>query len=138
MKKASSLSHPELYAALRNGDLDPESFDHEAHIRLAWYYLSQQEFDPAAQAFGTDFYRFIVRAGAQSKYHKTITCALLQLIASHLDDERCKTDWEYFKRDAEPLFANALGLLKRFYSEELLFSDDARKHFIHPDLSDFP
>ena len=138
MRNAASLNHQELFEALRNGELDPESFDHESHIRLAWYYLNQQEFDPAAEAFATDFYQFIVRAGAQSKYHETITYALLQLIASHLDDERCKTDWEYFKRDADPLFADALGLLKRFYSEELLFSDNARKHFIHPDLRDFP
>lgn len=138
MKHASNLTHQDLYLALRSGQLDPESFDHESHIRLAWYYLTQWPYDEAQQRFNKDFFGFIVAAGAESKYHKTITDALLQLISSHLDDERCCTDWDYFKQDADPLFADALGLLKRFYSAELLGSEPARKEFKDPDIRDLP
>ena len=138
MQFANTLSHEDLYIALRYGDLDPESFDHESHVRLAWYYLTRWPYVEALENFDRDFFRFIVRAGAERKYHKTITEALLQLISSHLDDEQCITDWEYFKRDAEPLFSDAFGLLKRFYSPELLGSEAARKEFKEPDVKDLP
>ena len=138
MKQASTLSHEDLYIALRDGDLDPESFDHESHVRLAWYYLTQWPYEQALERFDRDFFRFIVSAGAQRKYHKTITEALLQLISSHLDDERCRKDWAYFKQDTDPLFSDAFGLLKRFYSAELLGSEAARKEFKDPDIKELP
>jgi len=138
MKQANKLSHEALYTALRDGQLDPESFDHESHVRLAWYYLTHGSYEEALQRFNQDFFRFIVSAGAESKYHRTITEALLQLIASHLGEEQCRTDWEYFKQDAAPLFTDAYGLLKRFYSVELLASEAAREDFKDPDIKDLP
>ena len=138
MKIATSLSHEDLYLAMRNGDLDPESFDHESHVRLAWYYLTHWPYAEALEKFDQDFFRFIVSAGAEGKYHKTITEALLQLISSHLGDEQCRADWEYFKKDADPLFSDAFGLLKRFYSSELLGSEAARKDFKDPDIKHLP
>jgi hypothetical protein len=138
MKQASTLSHEDLYFALRDGELDAESFDHESHIRLAWYYLTRWPYAEALVRFNQDFFHFIVSAGARSKFHKTITEALLQLISSHLGDEQCRKDWEYFKRDAEPLFTDAFGLLKRFYSADLLTSEAARHDFKDPDIKKMP
>lgn len=138
MKHAPSLTHEQLYVALRDDELDPESFDHESHIRLAWYYLNKWPYDEACEKFNTDFLRFIVNAGAQAKYHKTITDALLQLIASHLGDRQCQQSWEYFKKDAEPLFTDAYGLLQRFYSQQLLGSDRAREIFVPADVNVLP
>ena len=138
MKQATTLTHIELYQALCDGTLDPDSFDHESHIRLAWYYLTRWPYDQAVDRFDQDFFRFIVSAGAEIKYHKTITHALLQLIASHLDQEQCRTDWQFFKQDAEPLFTDAFGLLQRFYSSDLLDSDAARKDIQSPDVKDMP
>ena len=62
MAQASSLNHDELYEALRDNKLDPESFDHESHIRLAWYYLTRWPYDEACERFNRHFLRFIVRA----------------------------------------------------------------------------
>ncbi|NOR18687.1 MAG: hypothetical protein GQ538_01195, partial [Xanthomonadales bacterium] len=67
MKLASTLNHQDLYTALRDGQLDPESFDHESHIRLAWYYLTQWPYEEALEKFNQDFFRFIVLAGAETK-----------------------------------------------------------------------
>jgi hypothetical protein len=138
MKTASTLSHDDLCSALRDGTLDPDTFNHESHIRLAWVYLTRLPYEEACERFNADFLRFIVKAGAESKYHKTITDALLQLIASHLELEQCRSDWEFFKADAQPLFVNAYGLLQRFYSVKLLESDRARKEFAGPDLKAMP
>jgi hypothetical protein len=138
LKLAGNLNHEDLYLALRDDQLDPESFDHESHIRLAWYYLTRWPYEEAHERFNHDFFQFIVAAGTESKYHKTITDALLQLISSHLNDEQCRSDWTHFKQDAEPLFADAFGLLKRFYSTELLGSEPARKEFKDPDIKDLP
>ena len=134
----SELSHEALYKAVIDGTLPADEFDHEAHIRLAWYYLVTWPYDEARERFNIDFQRLIVRVGAQQKYHKTITDALLQLISSHLQDERCREDWLYFKQDAEPLFADAYGLLQRFYSSGVLESEPARKAFKEPDVKELP
>lgn len=134
----NALSHQQLYSAVKDGSLPPEDFDHEAHVRLAWFYLVSWPYEEAREKFNTDFRQFIIRAGAQGKYHKTITDALLQLISSHLDNEDCRSDWDCFKKDAEPLFADAYGLLQRFYSPGLLESDIARKQFKNPDIKDMP
>ena len=138
MKKASTLTDAALFLALRDNTLDPDTFDHESHIRLAWIYLTRWPFEEACEQFNTDFLRFIVKAGAEGKYHKTITDALLQLIASHLGPEQCRSDWEFFKADAGPLFDDAYGLLQRFYSLELLQSDRARTEYAGPDVKAMP
>lgn len=138
MKQAATLNDKELYEAIRDCQLDPDGFDHEAHIRLAWYYLAHWPYDQALQKFNHDFKRFVVNAGAAGKYHRTITDALLQLIASHLHDEKCRVDWDYFKQDAAPLFTDAYGLLQRYYSSGLLESETARKTFKKPDKAELP
>lgn len=138
MKQAATLNDEELYEALADGSLDPAGFDHEAHIRLAWYYLTRWPYAEALQNFNHDFQRFVVNAGAAGKYHKTLTDALLQLISSHLRNQQCRQDWVYFKQDARPLFADAQSLLKHYYSTDLLASDAARKEFKKPDISDLP
>jgi len=133
-----NLTHKELYQAVINGTLPVAEFDHEAHIRLAWYYLTRWPFSEASRRFHQDFRKLVQSAGAEAKYHKTITTALLQLIASHLGDEKCRSDWASFKADAEPLFADAVGLLQRFYSPTLLNSDTARTTLATPDLCELP
>jgi hypothetical protein len=138
MLKASTLGHHELHQTIQDGTLDGDSFDHESHVRLAWYYLVNWPYQQAIEKFNVDFLHFISDAGAAGKYHRTITDALLQLIASHLDDPQCRSDWNYFKRDARPLFEDASGLLQRFYSSRLLASDEARNSFQTADLKDLP
>jgi len=133
------MKHAEkLYTLLKNGTLAPDSFAHEDHIRLAWYYLNRWGLEGAIKGFCCDLQHFVKQVGAEDKYHHTITVALLRLINSHLPDLNNPRDWQEFKADSLPLFIDAIALLGRFYSPEILASDIARHQWQEPDRQYLP
>ena len=128
----------ELYRRIRDGSFPPEAFSHAEHIRLAWYYLTEWPLPEAMDRFERDFRAYVARIGAQAKYHHTITRGLLELLASHLDEPALRRDWNAFRADARPAFDDALTLLKRYWNEDTLFSDAARKGWVAPDRAPLP
>ena len=70
------------------GAIDPDRFDHEAHIYVAWLYLKTFECDEAIQRFDAALRRLTRKIGAASKYNAMITWLFLKLIAerSHEDE----------------------------------------------------
>ncbi len=127
-----------LYQQLTQGSLDPESFKHANHIRLAWYYLNTWGEAEAIKRFTHDLQAYTQLVGAQSKYHHTISIALLRLMASHFPSLKNPQDWDAFKTDAQPLFTDAQKLLQRFYSTETLNSATARASWVEPDKEALP
>lgn len=127
-----------LYERIRDGSFPPDEFSHAEHIRLAWYYLTEWPLPEAMDRFERDFRGYVARIGAQAKYHHTITRGLLELLATHLDDPALRRDWDAFREDARPAFDNALALLKRYWSEDTLFSDAARRGWVDPDRAPLP
>ncbi|MBE9549158.1 MAG: hypothetical protein IMF09_07085 [Proteobacteria bacterium] len=127
-----------IYLELKQGSLDPNSFTHSKHIRLAWFYLNRWDGNEAIERFTNDLQEYLRQLGADNKYHHTISVALLQLIASHfpgLDDPQ---DWLEFKQDAKPLFTDARQLMQRYYSDEQLNSTTARNHWVEADIKPLP
>lgn len=127
-----------IYRQFLQGTLDPESFTHSAHIRLAWYYLNRWDQAEAIERFTRDLQVYTKQVGAENKYHHTISVALLQLMASHFPALDNPADWQAFKQDAKPLFAGARELLLQYYSEERLNSDKARQRWVEPDIKPLP
>jgi hypothetical protein len=134
---ADAESLPEcaaLVKAFDSGNVDPQYFDHEAHIRVAWCYL--QTF-PAAMAIArfTEALRSLtVRLGMAQKYHETISWFFMIVIADR--QARSPTsDWETFKKQNRDLLEEGSALLKRHYSTDCLDSMDARQRFVLPNLA---
>jgi hypothetical protein len=113
------------------GEVDAESFDHEAHVYLGWLYLERYPLLEAIRRYRDGLRRLTARLGAPGKYHETITWFFLVQI-----DNRRRlagtTDWPGFRRDNPDLF-RARPLLARYYSPERVDSDTARRHFLLPD-----
>lgn len=112
------------------GEIDAEDFDHEAHVFMGWLFL--REFEPARaiSRYDTALRRLTVKLGVPEKYHATITWLFLLLINERaLDDE----SWALFRSRNDDLFRDSRSTLQRFYSDELLFSDVARRRFVLPD-----
>jgi hypothetical protein len=42
-------------------------------------------------------------------------------------------DWLSFRRSNDDLFADGIDVMQRYYSKELLWSDQARQSFVLPD-----
>lgn len=113
--------------------LDPEIFDHEAHVYVAWELLGQDSFLDASVRFTSALRKLTRTLGIEDKYHETISWFFMALIAERRA-AMADAGWERFKAANPDLFSNAKGLLGRYYSEERLFSKLAREQFILPDM----
>ncbi len=83
------------------GAIDPDAFDHEAHIYVAWLFLKTFERDEAIQRFDAALRRFTRKIGAAPKYNAMITWLFLKLIAERaLEDE----SWLAFRARNTDLF----------------------------------
>ena len=83
------------------GTIDPDLFDHEAHIYVAWLYLKTFEGDEAIRRFDAALQRLTQKIGAASKYNAMVTWLFLKLIAERaLADE----SWLDFRARNSDLF----------------------------------
>jgi len=112
------------------GQLDPEQFDHEAHVYVGWLYVNAYVLAEAISRFDSALKRLTTALGIPGKYHATITWAFLVLIK-----ERCRDNegWNAFRSRNEDLLRESKSILGRYYSDATLFSDIARQHFVLPD-----
>jgi len=113
------------------GTIDPEDFDHEAHIYVAWLYLERYPVTEAIDRFTCALRRLTRKLGVPGKYHETITWFFLLLIAERRAQATC-AGWFAFRRDNDDICRSALTL-QRYYSKELLASEQARQHYLLPD-----
>ena len=128
----NAVASPDIsMAAFESGTVDPDRFDHEAHLYLAWSYL--ENYVPAeaiARCAGT-LKRLTRKLGNPGKYHQTITWFFLLLIA----ERRAKTSarsWVAF-REANGDLLECSKILSRYYSQDVLQSNVARTTFVLPD-----
>ena len=112
--------------------IDAETFDHEAHVYVAWLYLKRWPLDEAIRRFCTALRRFTVKVGAEGKYHETISWFFMMQVNQRRAAMQQPT-WFVFRRDNADLIDGAGALLSRYYSKELLASNLARQHFLLPD-----
>jgi len=114
------------------GTVDAESFDHEAHIYVAWLYLDRYPLADAIGRFTDALRRLTIHLGVPDKYHETISWLFMLLIAERRSAIATQ-DWSSFRRRNDDLFVGAIDVLRRYYSEELLWSKQARNSFVLPD-----
>ena len=111
-------------------DIDPDHFDHEAHVYIGWLYVREYELPEALAKFDAGLKRLVIKLGAEGKYHATVTWFFLFLIS-----ERCDADepWDDFKWRNADIVEGSREVLSRYYSDAYLFSDRARERFLLPD-----
>jgi len=119
-------------AALETGDIDPQLFDHEAHVYAGWLYLREFPLAEAIARFTAALQRLTARLGVPEKYHETVSWFFLLLIAERR--ALSATDgWSDFRSNNDDLFRRNNNVLARYYSDELVGSDLARRRFLLPD-----
>lgn len=115
-------------------DFDVATFDHEAHVHVAWQYLQTCDVLESIDRYRQTLRRLTASIGVPEKYNETITWFFVIAIAERLTPETV-TDWAEFKVRNSELFARKPGFLQKFYSEERLSSEMAKKTFLLPDVS---
>jgi hypothetical protein len=131
------LSDEAFLAAFRTATLHPAEFDHRGHVRAAWLYLSELPVELAIERLSEDIQRYATALGAANKFHRTITEALMRLLASHLPLERA-LGWQELIARHPVIVEDARGLLLRYYSEARLADPYARGQFLTPDRAPLP
>ena len=109
--------------------LPSSHFHHRNHVRLAWLYLKEAPLLDALTRFRTSLQRYAASLGAAAKYHETITFAFLFLIHERMQRTDATTFDEFADANAELFDA----ILLRYYREETLGSELARRVFVWPD-----
>jgi hypothetical protein len=120
--------------AFEAAEIDPQHFDHAAHVRVAWSYLQQFPTAVAIARFTSALRSLTLRLGIPQKYHETVSWFFMIVIADRLAGTQAG-DWETFRRDNGDLFDNGSALLRRYYSKARLDSTAARQRFLLPDLA---
>ena len=127
------MTDEEFIHAFESATLPAGEFNHAAHVRAGWWYLTHHPLGEAIDRFSRSLRSFATANGAAGKYHETITVTWMLLIAERLADAR-GLDWTAFASRYSELFRKP-SLVEQYYSDELLTSERARRSFVMPDVA---
>jgi hypothetical protein len=124
--------------SFEDGSLPGSEWTHGKHLVMALYYLQRHPRGEATGRIKEGIRRYNESRGNRTGYHETITLAWIAVIGRFLADR---------DRDRSlPVSLLAEALLKecgtkdyllRFYSRDVLLSDEARRRWVPPDQREF-
>jgi hypothetical protein len=129
------MTDDEFLAAFEAAAIARTDWTHEAHVRMAWLYLTRYPFAEAREQVRAGIRKLNAVIGSPDGYHDTITVAFVRVIAARV------TPGEMYPafRDRHPdLLDRTLSALARHYSPEVLYSPEARRAFVGPDREPLP
>jgi hypothetical protein len=111
-----------------------DDFHHTQHLIVATTYLQRYSADAAILRMKEALLRFLNHHAVDpKKYNETLTVFWIEMVARVLQElPEGKSLVEKCNRTVEKLSNPKLAL--EFYSEELLWSQQARESFVEPDL----
>lgn len=129
-------SDEQFLAAFLDSSLPAAAFDHRGHLRAAWLLLRQHPLEVAVERICDGIARLAERLGAPHKYHRTLTEALVRLMAAA--GAAATPTWQDFLAENPGFVQDARRQLTRHYSEQRLALPEARRSFLPPDLLPLP
>lgn len=138
MKHLLSEEDREFKNLVESCEFPVTEFDHRAHIRLAYVYLAGNSTDESVHLVRDALTALLRNAGVDpsQKYHETLTEAWV-LAVNHFmqstDDSQSADD--FIEKNTVMLDSK---IMMTHYSAEILFSDEARKAFVEPNLDPIP
>lgn len=128
------MQDTDFLSEFENCTLPKSYFTHRNHIRIAWIYLNKYPTDIAIEKITTGILRYATSLNAAHIYNETLTRAWIHLANKALVNA-AQMDFDMFIETHSQLL-NSKYLLQ-FYSEKLLFSDEAKKQWLEPDIKPF-
>ncbi len=124
-------------AEFESGTFPPSAWDHRAHVRLAYVFLTEHKDDVAFSMMQQALLGFLESNGFDaSKYHDTMTRAWI-LAVRHFMARTPSSDSADSFIDQNPELLDS-KIMMTHYSAEALFSEEARKQYVEPDLDPIP
>jgi hypothetical protein len=117
--------------------IQPDAFDHRAHVRLAYMYLAENNVDRALSLMRDALLVFIAHNGIPAaKYHETLTRAWILAVHHFMSTSDAAASADAFIDD-NPRLLNT-KIMMSHYSAAALFSPEARATFVEPNLDPIP
>ncbi len=114
----------------------PSQFNHEAHVRLAYIYLTESDADVAVQKMRDALLKFLEHNSIpRSKFHETLTRAWVLAVRHFMNRSTSTSAADFIAKNPELLDTK---IMLTHYSASVLFSPDARASFVEPDLDPIP
>src|SRR5262245_47148463 len=129
------MTDDEFLTAFESCRFTRPEWTHEAHVRMAWLYLTRLPFDAALDRVRRGIQKLNGKIGSPDGYHETITVAFVRVIAARL---RPGDGYPAFRARNPDLLDRTLPALLRHYTKDRLWSPEARKGFIEPDVKELP
>lgn len=130
----------ELLRAFESCKIPHGEWDHRAHVRVGYLYLCRFGWPAALNRMRAGICALNASHDVPDQldrgYHETIThCFLWLLHATVVSGGPCCSSSDFCDRHPELLEKR---VLLTFYSKERLFSAEAKRAFVEPDVADLP
>jgi hypothetical protein len=126
-----------LLAAFEDGALPSEDWNHRAHVRVAFLYLSRLGLTEAIDRMRSGIQAHNAAHGVEDSlhagYHETTTQAFMQLIHLAIHKRGPFRDSQHFCEQHPELLDRRV--LLEYYTRERIMSLEAKERFLAPDLA---
>ena len=125
-----------LVGAFETATISRDEWKHREHLVVALYYVSHYDVETAIEMMRSGILNllangFMVDLSKEMPYHETITVFWIRTVAKF-----------HAASNGAPLSYKIADMVRRFdkdyllsfYSRDYLFSDDARRRYVEPDL----
>jgi hypothetical protein len=126
------MTDEELIEGFEDASIRTECFHHPEHVRVAFLYLCRYPLLEALQRFSTALKRLAAALGKADRYHETLTWAYMFLVHERMAAPG-RESWSDFAAAHPDLLRWKESVLKRYYRDETLASEKARRQFVLPD-----
>jgi hypothetical protein len=134
-RSAVTPEDEEFLAAFEEGRIANQSFHHRDHLRLAWIQIRRLGLERASESITAAIRHFAAHHGQANRYHDTMTRFWLHAVAIGIDRHPDLTFDDLLAAESHLLDKNLPFL---HWSRQRMSSDDARGHWIEPDLISMP
>ena len=135
-EKHHLLTDLQFEERFKNTTLSPVLFTHEAHLRLAYIYVTKYGVDTAIKKLCNQIAHFDKKFGDGTKFNKTVTIASAKIM-EHFIDKTKATNFRGLLEEFPRLKNNFLALLKSHYSLDIFIDKTAKHKYLEPDLLPF-
>lgn len=136
MEAHTLLSDTAFERQFREGTLDPALFTHEAHLRLAWLYISKYGVAATIPKICAEIRYFAAQNGAPDKFNRTLTVAAVKAVQHFILKSKIKSFSEFIL-EFPRLKYRFKDLMAAHYSFDIYTNPIAKRQFLSPDLEPF-
>src|SRR5687767_9682806 len=120
------MSDDDFVSAFSACRLAPTDFDHRGHLRIAWLLVHRHPLECAIEETCAGIARIARLFGAPDKFNRTLSEALVRLIADAANRAPAAT-FEEFLLGNSAFVHDVRGVLAHYYSPSLLHSANAKR-----------